>query len=95
LLLRLNNFIQPVGQLPGDGFNEAELMSLPASHDFAFAFRQIGGGGLGHGHGRVTFSDWSWPDHVRGQIMSVASSRSRPIHGHGLAVLVSMIADTA
>jgi hypothetical protein len=32
LLLRLNNFIQPVGQLRGDGFNGAELMSLPASH---------------------------------------------------------------
>jgi hypothetical protein len=32
LLLRLNNFIQPVGQLRGDGLNVAELMSLPVSH---------------------------------------------------------------
>jgi hypothetical protein len=32
LLLRLNNFIQPVGQLRGGGLNVAEFMSLPASH---------------------------------------------------------------
>ena len=32
LLLLLNNFIQPVGQLRGDGLNVAELMSLPVSH---------------------------------------------------------------
>jgi hypothetical protein len=31
LLLRLNNFIQPVGQLRGGGLNVAELMCLPAS----------------------------------------------------------------
>jgi hypothetical protein len=32
LLLRLNNFIQPVGQLRGGGFNVAEFMRLPVSH---------------------------------------------------------------
>jgi hypothetical protein len=32
LLLRLNNFIQPVGQLRGGGLYVAEFMSLPASY---------------------------------------------------------------
>jgi hypothetical protein len=32
LLLRLNNFIQPVGQLRGEGLNGAELISSLASH---------------------------------------------------------------
>jgi hypothetical protein len=32
LLLRLNNFIQPVGQLRGDCLNVAKLISLPTSH---------------------------------------------------------------
>ena len=79
--MRLNNFIQPVGQLPGDGL----------THDFAFAFHQIGGGGLGHGHGRETFSVWSRPDHVRGQFTVTANSWSRSgrvgVHdsGHGVA----------
>ena len=31
LFLRLNNFIQLVGQLRGGGLNVAELMCLPAS----------------------------------------------------------------
>jgi hypothetical protein len=32
LLLQLNNFIQPLGQLRGGGLYVAELMRLPASH---------------------------------------------------------------
>jgi hypothetical protein len=32
LLLRLNNFIQPVNQLRGDGLNVADLMNSPSSH---------------------------------------------------------------
>jgi len=31
-LLRLNNFIQPVGQLRGGRLYVAEFMSLPSSH---------------------------------------------------------------
>ena len=90
LLLRLNNFIQPVGQLRGDGFNGAELMSLPASHTTSL-LPSVKSAAV------ASFMDMDVLRFRsgRGQIMSVASSRSRPVHGHGLAVLVSMIADTA
>jgi hypothetical protein len=72
LFMRLNNFIQPVGQLRGDGLNVDDLMNSPASHTTSLlpSFKSA-----------AVALAWTWTCDVFGQV----AARSCPwlVHGHG------------
>ena len=89
LFLRLNNFIQPLGQLRDDGLYVADLMNPPASHttsllpSFKSAAVALAWTWTCDVFGLVKARSCPWPDHVRGQIMSVARSCPWPVHVRG------------
>jgi hypothetical protein len=89
LFLRLNNFIQPLGQLRDDGLYVADLMNPPASHttsllpSFKSAAVALAWTWTCDVFGLVEARSCPRPDHVRGQIMSEARSCPWPDHVRG------------
>ena len=72
LFLRLNNFIQPVGQLRGGGLYVADLMNSPSSHTTSLlpSFKTA-----------AVALAWTWTYDVFGLV--AARSCPWPVHGHG------------
>ena len=99
LFLRLNNFIQPLGQLRDDGLYVADLMNPPASHttsllpSFKSAAVALAWTWTCDVFGLVEARSCPWPDHVRGQFTVTADSWSRSgrvavhVRGQGVAIV--------